>query len=692
MKPVMYLLLSAIMFISCTTDYDGDKPAQESSTSIIYESENTLVTSAVRIEWSAIIGNETGLDYFYCVTTDTSITEATALSSLTEAKWIKTSATSGAISFPMVPYNSDIIFYRDSVYTDPDSNQVNIKIAYSKLFVYAQNSIRTRSPVEEKLFSRINQKPRLTKLESIELDVESETETGYAYEEKLILPVTAENSVPLDFSWTGEDADLNSRLQYKWELAEIQDKGSVIVESSEWSSDLNTMFADEIYSNNPQGDYSFKVYIRDDALEQGEKTFTVYFSVLSPTFEKGILLIDDTDSTLTESSSYLYYEGNPIASDVRAMYKSFLEDAGFTENNTDPLKDYDIVKFKVETELVRIDTTFAVNGTDTSWVYTDVYINYYFPDLELMSKYRMVLIASEDRSNENGIDFSGTEDNLGYSDHLGKYLDAGGKTFIIGHCALMKKIPYRLEANKYLQPLRQIFDPHAEMVTEVADITLDFFHDYFGIYAMTFPETKTYFSQDIWDVRPSSVPVDYYLQDNYDFIGITKYDNITDITASGIKVDSVNVNKSWRDFSWQIGPILFLIPLSLKDNGTVLTGIPTIEAFKGEPVYKYKSVYDLPVVGGDPDTVYDTDANGTVYHSLKYIDPVLTDGDNSGDITRKTGSVATRYIADGDQYRTAFFAFPLFYMNNTNGEVSDMFNAMIDWFDLEKDPTVSWKK
>ncbi|HAQ61983.1 TPA: hypothetical protein DCR49_08310 [Candidatus Delongbacteria bacterium] len=89
--------------------------------------------------------------------------------------------------------------------------------------------------------------------------------------------------------------------------------------------------------------------------------------------------------------------------------------------------------------------------------------------------------------------------------------------------------------------------------------------------------------------------------------------------------------------------------------------------------------------------MYDTDENGTVLHSIRYIDPVLTDGDNSGDITRKTGSVATRYVADGDQYRTAFFAFPLFYMNNTNGEVSDMFNAMIDWFDLEKDPVVSWK-
>jgi len=34
------------------------------------------------------------------------------------------------------------------------------------------------------------------------------------------------------------------------------------------------------------------------------------------------------------------------------------------------------------------------------------------------------------------------------------------------------------------------------------------------------------------------------------------------------------------------------------------------------------------------------------------------------------------------RYRVAVFAFPLYYMNNTNGEVNAMFNTMLDWFFL----------
>ncbi|MBU4485974.1 MAG: hypothetical protein KKD38_03525, partial [Candidatus Delongbacteria bacterium] len=489
-----------------------------------------------------------------------------------------------------------------------------------------------------------------------------------------------------DFKWWGEDKDFNSTIEFKWELWENTGKTAVFVNESDWSTAYSVELSDDMYYHNSAGNYSFKVFIKDDALEQGESNLTVNFSVFTPTFEKGILFIDDTDSTLTESSSYLYYEGNPAADNVRNMYEAFLEEAGFTDVNTDPLKDYDMVKFKLVTELVRTDTTWTIIGPDTTFTTEDVYKNFYYPDLKKMSEYRLIIIASEDRSNENGIDFNGTQDNQGYSSFLPDLLDAGGKVFIIGHCALMKNQPYRLEANKYYAPIRQIFDPYAAGLTEIADITFNLFHDYFGIYAMTFPETKTWFSQDVWDIRPPSVPTDYYLQDNYDFIGITKYDNITDIAENEIKVDSVKVNESWRDFTLQVGPQSYLIPMSLKDNGTVLTGIPTIEAFKGEAVYKYKSIYDLPVLPDDPDTVYDTDINGTVYHSLKYTDPVLTDGDNSGDITRKTGAIATRYIADGDHYRTAFFAFPLYYMNNDNGQVSDMFKAMIDWFVLSKDP------
>ncbi|MBU4486985.1 MAG: hypothetical protein KKD38_08660, partial [Candidatus Delongbacteria bacterium] len=341
---------------------------------------------------------------------------------------------------------------------------------------------------------------------------------------------------------------------------------------------------------------------------------------------------------------------------------------------------------KVTTEYVRTDTTFTIVGADTTFTTEDIYVNFYSPNIRKLSEYRLVIIASDDRSNETGVDFSGTADNPGYSEYLTKYLDVGGKVFVIGHSALMKKQPYRLEVNKYNPPIRQVFDPYAAELTEVADITLNFFHDYFGVYSVTFPETKTWFSQEIWDVKPQNVPADYYLKDNFDFIGVTPYEHITDAGIVPLKLDSAKVNESWKDFYLQQGPNFFFVPLSLKDNGSVLTGIPTIEAFKGEAVYRYKSIYDLPRVADNNEMVFDTDENGTIYHSLKYTDPVLTDGDNSDYITRKSGTIATRYISYSDVYRTAFFAFPMYYMNNDNGEVTQMFKTMIDWFNLEADP------
>jgi|GEM_PF-1234366 len=656
----------------------------------IYDPPSEIVSSIFKVQWYGNSNDSTNLSYYYCVTTDTTLTNQAAMTVLNSSLWKTTQYNYANVSFTMSAYNSSTVFI--------DSTTSYTKIVYSKFFVYGIDVYGSVSEVKSKVFGRVNQIPKYPMVYSEKLGINGFSQYWFTVgpdSSQIILPAATEYWEPIDFKWTGDDPDGDeSKLEFKWELWErTAKKGEVLVtQSAGWSvNNLSKSFDDEIYNWNDQGKYAFKVYVRDDAFEQSLNHATVNFEVFAPTFDKGILFIDDTDPTLTESPSYLYYQGNPVASDVGTMYRSFLEDAGFTENNTDPLKDYDIVKFQIVTELVRIDTTWVITGTDTTFYIDNVYVNKYSPDLETMLKYRMIVTASEDRSNENGIDFNGTDDNPGYSEYLGNYLEVGGKAFIIGHSALMKTQPYRMAVNDYSDPVRQIFDPYAVSTTDIADVTLNFFRDYFGIYAMTFPETKTWFSQGLWNVRPSSVPIDYFLQDNYDFIGITKYDSITDITVAGIKVDSTKVNDSWIDFLQQVGPNFYLIPLSLKDNGTVLTGIPTIEAFKGEPVYKYKSVYDLPVVGGDPDTVYDTDANGTVYHSLRYIDPVLTDGDNSGVVTRKTGSVATRYVADGDQYRTAFFAFPLYYMNNTNGEVSDMFNAMIDWFDLEKDPTVGWK-
>jgi hypothetical protein len=690
---IITAIISVLLIISCSTDYEGSAPENASPSISISDAGMNVVSSFTRVGWFGIVGNETDMTYHYCVTTDTSITAQTALSSLSAERWISTKKLYADISFPMAAFNSDKMNYIDSVYTAPDSTVIKLRAGLSKIFVYAENSAGTRSPVAGKLFMRMNKKPVIKKLESEVLEFLSVESVKVIEDSRIILPESNPNSIPLDFSWWGTDEDINAKLEFKWVLWENEGSDSVLVDQSGWGDFCKAELCDEIFYNDPEGNYTFTVFVRDDALDPGETGFSVKFSVFTPSFDKGILFINDTDPSLHTSTLSKYYEGNPDGALVTEFYRSLLNTAGYSETSGDLLKKYKMTEFSVQTEIVSFDTTFALIGNDTIITSIDTLTACsYTPSIQELIQYRLLVIASDDRSNEKGVDYNATTENPGYIKFLSQYINAGGKIFIAGHCGLMRKQPYILEINDYKAPSRVIFDASSSTLTSLSDITKSFFHDYFGIYAMTFPETKTWFSQSVWNIGVQGqnvTPADYYLQDNYDFIGVTLYDHIADADIKELKIDSAKVNDCWTNYSTNLGPFNVLMTFQLKDNGSVLTGIPVIEAFKGEGVYKYRSVYDLPRDQGRENVVFEYAGTDTLYHSLKYTDPVLTDGDNSGFITGKTGATATRYIADGDKYRTAFFAFPLYFMANTDGEVNNMFKAMIDWFDLSKDPLIT---
>ncbi|MDD3045608.1 MAG: hypothetical protein PHF33_11085, partial [Candidatus Delongbacteria bacterium] len=61
-------------------------------------------------------------------------------------------------------------------------------------------------------------------------------------------------------------------------------------------------------------------------------------------------------------------------------------------------------------------------------------------------------------------------------------------------------------------------------------------------------------------------------------------------------------------------------------------------------------------------------------------------------VLHRTGTLASRYAEENGQFKTAFFGIPSFFMDNSADQVSDMFKAMVDWFDLSVDPSVNWKK
>ena len=64
----------------------------------------------------------------------------------------------------------------------------------------------------------------------------------------------------------------------------------------------------------------------------------------------------------------------------------------------------------------------------------------YDPSIRDLTRYKLVVIASDDRSNIRGVDFAGEPPYTGYNQYLSQYLDVKGNVFILGNSVLMGKI------------------------------------------------------------------------------------------------------------------------------------------------------------------------------------------------------------------------------------------------------------
>ena len=707
------LSIVSLQFFSCSTDYDGPDPVNQKPIINVYDTSDITSSKKTKIQWYGNDVDGTKLTYYYTVTTDTTLDISTVLTALPldgldddeKLNWTSTDKTYAYISMPYGAYHSDKVFLNDTTYTmtGADSVEVSVpfKAVYSRFFVFGVDEKGSQTEMNTKVFQRTNRVPKHPMVFSSKLGLNGFDKywmTVGPDSAQMVLPAATAFWKPFDFKWMGEDPDgTDVDLEFRWELWERRRANEVdtylakIDSSAGWSvNNLSKSFDNEIYDHNRQGQYTFKVFVRDDAFEESVNEATINFEVFAPEFNKGILFIDDTDPLLYPPSSNLIM-GNPNGTNTSAFYKDLLDYAGFSPDSlvagtADSLKGYVIKRFMKGTELVGYDTTWVDDDFDPTTpdvidVIEPIYRGVYDPSMREIVKYRLVIIASDDRSNKNGVDFAGEPPYTGYNTYLSSYLDVGGNLFMLGNSTLMGKLyssPDQLPINNYYAPYRQIFDSYAPVVATISNGTKDFFNKYFGIYSMTFPEQKTYLTITTATGLPSASQLcaDKGVQaDNYDFIGASLYEHITDANLKPLKIDSARVNDAW----WN-KPLNATVSqkLALKDNGTVFTGVPTFEAYKGEVVYRYKSIYDLPVDPTNDSLVVD----GDMTHSLWWKDPFYH---TQGEVTRRTGSVATRYISESDVFRTAFFGIPTYFLDNSDNQVSDMFKTMIEWFDIEND-------
>ncbi|MDY0016401.1 MAG: hypothetical protein RBS89_01045 [Candidatus Delongbacteria bacterium] len=690
MKQAVSLLLF-VLIISCTTDYDG--PAPEEEITIGFASSDTILTNtAVTVDWGGMIGDTNDLFFFYCISTDTSVTAITAHDSLSGDKWTMVKGTSASLYFPAVPLNSEEIFYKDTVVQDT----VTVNAVWSKLFLYAENEVGIKTPVVQRFFLRYNAAPGLTKLSSNLLKLVNERGGSYLTTtdvDALILPSSHPKHQPIDFSWTAADPDHDPSLMYKWELYEVTGDGDILVQSVDWVTKTGVFINDEIYDHKPEARYRFDVQVRDDALEVSDKKFSLGFLTYEPTFDKGILFIDDTDPELyfppDTAPTDIRIMGNPNPVQATAHYDEILRYAGYLPEGeaTDSLSLYRITKFEKGGQFVYWDYIWFDEDGDPSTpdIIVDsvgAYIGVYKPRLRELLQYRLVVMASDDRSNYRGVDFSGTPPYSGYAELLSDHLDLGGKQFILGPSVLMGKIyttPAQLPVHEYKDPFTYVFDGETVSGQGTNGNTEEFFRDYFGISDMTFPEQKTAYVEDV--PHPVLQFADYKYSDNHDFIG----SDPINAGFSELKIDSVRVNDAFFNRKKTVMTYRY----ALKDNGTVFTGVPSFSISKGEEIFRYRSLYDLPVSDYNDSLAFEISGTDTIFHKLYWED---VETGETGPVLHRSGTLASRYAEENGQFKTAFFGIPSFFMDNSADQVSDMFKAMVDWFDLSVDPSVNWKK
>ncbi len=676
MKKILLFILAVLIFtfIGCEAEYEGNVKANGKPSIAIYQTPDTLSNNKTIVSW---YGNDVDgfeLKYYYFYTTDSTMNSENILDNYPRDLWDSTSEMSAEVSFPYTGDWYSELFIIDTTGVDTTGTVVPdttvIKTVYSKFFVFGKDSKGEKTNIASKIFARRNNPPRKAKITSKFLKISGTEEAHIRVNfPNIVLPKTTQFWDPIDFRWLATDSDATAEdpvdLEYRWKLyASSQDytlndsiiNYDVLVDSSHYTTNagletgwniVNTRvsFSSKVYDylkdNNLSTWFKFVVETRDDALVKAPVDVEVEFYCFAPQFDKGILFVDDSDTEAYDPEDEKTWTGTPSTQELREYYVTMLGNCDVEGVNLTESDESGIDHF----------TYWNVNALDS------------VPTLEDLSHYRLIVVDSESRSHENGVNLNyGTGTSNAFGSRVISYLNTGGKLFMIGNTLFTS-----ISNNNYSDPAR--------IVVSNSSFSEDFMLRYLGIYALTVGEG---YARKVTDE-------DFY---NYDFVGVSAFGHTPDI--GGFRVYPENVNKFWKYRKFKNDGTL-KYDYFLKDDASVFTGITTFESSKGEVIYKYNSLFGLEKV--NETTVVGPDG---VQHSL-----LLPNGDGEfitnrndldGDGLSLDLACGNRYIAVQDLFRTAVIGIPLYFMSevddngNFTGNVQQNFKAMIDWFEIHKDP------
>lgn len=692
-KNKLFILLGLLIILAACSldDITGDKSVSEDPILEIYDTPQVFSNKVARVEWTGVDGDNVNITYRYVVSTDTTLStdetsenyvlnklplDSTYNEQVSETEviekslWSTTTNKYANISFPFDNKNADHHSKINQEYTITvdDTLEFTESLVFVKSWFYliAEDETGKMSAVESKEFFRSNQLPEIAYFRSEKLAMRGFKIFDYkAKDPSLLLPKETEFWKPIEFNWIGNDPDSEPgnivELSYKYKLYETTGGTMDMFYESVWIPNLSKVqLDDELWNKNRRGDYRFELFVKDDAEKIGKDSIVATFSVFPPEFGKGILFLDDTDYSLTyDPATNTGKLGTPDSTSVSTGYKSLFEDLGYSESATDPLKKLD---YRVITDIVEVyqDTvvtyTYNEGEIDTTYNITD---KKRYVTLDDITDYRMVVIASEDRSVQKGINYND------FGKNLIEYLNVGGKLMFVGNSIILDG--QELGESLFQEPKTMYFGED--------DNTGKLFKNYFSLSGYTTGETyqKIKIKDGVF---------------NYDFIG-------ADALFPGLKPLKLDYSKTSQ--FWMPDSPSAIEVSGLKENGSVYTGVAALVTNKAENFYGYKSIYDLPVYENYTDSlVYEIVDSDTLVHDLywKSIDPNSGNVINQGKVVHRTGSVGARHTGWGKDengnavvlFKTAFITLPLVFIDNSDNELSDLFEWLVDWYDLEIDP------
>jgi hypothetical protein len=462
----------------------------------------------------------------------------------------------------------------------------------------------------------------------------------------------------ISFDWRSDDPDDKELYQIPLEFSYylIKSPGDTLWDKSDSSwSETNQI---QLFGLET-GNYTFSVWVRDDGLTPCAEPATISFNVVEPTFENHILLVDETvDAGVFEASG----------ADISAFYWNLLENLeGTLENDNFTVDGVDVML---------LDNSDSNAKKDCPLPYS------------LIGQYKLVMIYGDDHSQAAAV----YVDNR--NEVLADYLDVGGRVWYIGRRILSGEFGYNdgdIAADGFLATYMQIQTGFASNRQSPGQQI-----EFIGaqpVIPNDWPEL---------DVDPSKVAgindpqssdssalmeVDWFTRSDEATTLYTFYSNTADTTVTSPYVyneDSEVLDNATEaecivipDHSGSLLEVYRVENISKGVVGSIMwwnadeirvsyQGEPWSDADTLQVDYKYDPISDM------------------------HLKPVVIRYESQPRIANEIeiGGETVTYYTYVLGYRTALFAFPLYFMDDSDGAVTEVARKMLDWFFY---PQIHWE-